>query len=518
MNEKTDTKTTDGKRPGLGMAGILRRILFGIACLVTLIALFYAEEDWRGKHAWNKFKTEWEARGEKFDLQSFVPPPVPDDQNFAMTPFLAPLFDYNPRPLQPGQSLAKDTNAYNRALNFAEDLGYPESSAKWVRSEPTDLQAWAVAIQKKLNGKAPVTAPATRAEAATEILSALEKYQPVLDEIQTASRRPYSRFNVGYADANPSTILLPHLAVMKRMSQIYGLRASSELALGQNEQASADVKMAVYLSGTVKNEPFLICGLVRIAILQLTFPHIWEGLATHQWTDAQLVEFETEFGKIDLLAEYGVTMRGERALGNGEMDYVSKHGGVSENFGPDHPSTGFHGMPGGWFHQNQVIINRMHQESLLPPVDAANHRVDVEKASTYTSALDQELSGGFYPYKMFARMLLPALDKAINKYAFAQANLDLTIVACALERYRLANGQYPDSLAALSPKFITAVPNDVISGEPLKYRRTDDGQFLLYSVGWNGKDDGGNVAMTTGTTPRMDQMQGDWVWPPYPAK
>jgi hypothetical protein len=519
MNENISTQTTDEKRPRRGMAGILRRILFCVACLVTLIALYYAEENWRGKRAWNKFKTEWEAKGEKFDLQSFVPPPVPDDQNFAMTPFLAPLFDFNPRPLQPGQSLQKDTNAVNRIMNFANDLGYPDSSAVWAKSQPTDLQAWAAGIQKKLNGKeAPVTAPATRAEAAREILSALQKYQPVLDEIQAASRRPYSRFNISYADEFPATILLPHLAVIKRMAQIYGLRASSELALGQNDAASADVNMTVYLSGTMKDEPFLISGLVRIAILQLTFPHIWEGLATHQWTDAQLLEFETELRKIDLLAEYEVTMRGERALGNGNLDFLSRHRGAHEAFGQDGSGTGFPGMPSGWWYQNQVIINRMHQEFLLPPVDAANHHVDAEKASMYGSALDQEFSGGFPPYKILAKMLLPALDKAINKYAFAQANLDLARVACALERYRIANGQYPDSLTALSPQFITTVPNDVISGEALKYRRTDDGNFLLYSVGWNGKDDRGNVAMTTGTTPHMDQMQGDWVWPPYPAK
>jgi hypothetical protein len=201
------------------------------------------------------------------------------------------------------------------------------------------------------------------------------------------------------------------------------------------------------------------------------------------------------------------------------MDYVSRHGGVSEEMGPDRPSAGFPAMPSGWFHQNQVIINRMHQEFLLPPADVAHHRVDVAKSAELGNAMDQELSGGFPPYKIFARLLLPALDNAIQKYAFAQANLDLARVACALERYRLANGQYPETLAALSPKFITSVPNDVISGEPLKYRRTNDGQFLLYSVGWNGKDDRGNVAMTTnGTTPHMDQTQGDWVWPPYPAK
>jgi len=65
---------------------ILKRVLLVGACLIALVALFYAEEDWRGWHAWTQFKHKWEARGEQFSLARVVPPPVPDEQNFALTP------------------------------------------------------------------------------------------------------------------------------------------------------------------------------------------------------------------------------------------------------------------------------------------------------------------------------------------------------------------------------------------------------------------------------------------------
>ena len=70
-----------------------KRSLFGLACFVTLIALLYAEEDWRGKHDWENFKHEWEAKGEKFDRASVVPPLVPDEQNFALTPLVASSYE-----------------------------------------------------------------------------------------------------------------------------------------------------------------------------------------------------------------------------------------------------------------------------------------------------------------------------------------------------------------------------------------------------------------------------------------
>ena len=92
----------------------------------------------------------------------------------------------------------------------------------------------------------------------------------------------------------------------------------------------------------------------------------------------------------------------------------------------------------------------------------------------------------------------PRSDVSLKTFAYAQASVDLARMAIALERYRLAHGEYPESLDALAPQFMEKVPHDVIGGRPLHYRRTDDGQFVLYSVGWNETDDGGVVVLTKG--------------------
>src|ERR1017187_895905 len=69
---------------------LLGRRFLVLGCLVTLTALFYAVANWRGRRAWQDFKRAREAEGERFELASFVPPQVPDDQNF----FAAPLWTY----------------------------------------------------------------------------------------------------------------------------------------------------------------------------------------------------------------------------------------------------------------------------------------------------------------------------------------------------------------------------------------------------------------------------------------
>jgi nanoRNase/pAp phosphatase (c-di-AMP/oligoRNAs hydrolase) len=116
------------------------------------------------------------------------------------------------------------------------------------------------------------------------------------------------------------------------------------------------------------------------------------------------------------------------------------------------------------------------------------------------------------PNNTYARDLLPGLVYALRKFAYAQSSVDLARVACALERYRLAHNEFPESLDALSPQFIKKVPHDIIGGQPLHYRRTSDGTFLLYSIGWNETDDGGIFVFREYSTYFVDDSKSDWVW------
>jgi hypothetical protein len=86
--------------------------------------------------------------------------------------------------------------------------------------------------------------------------------------------------------------------------------------------------------------------------------------------------------------------------------------------------------------------------------------------------------------------LFPAVQKcqhARDRADQLERNLH---VAVALAAYRKANGRYPAKLADLAPKFLPEVPSDLFAERPLNYKPDANG-YLLYSVGLNGKDDGG---------------------------
>ena len=70
----------------------VRRILIVLAWTATILALLYGEENWRGWRAWSKYRQAAEARGEQLDYTAFIPKPIPDEQNFAATPFIQSWF------------------------------------------------------------------------------------------------------------------------------------------------------------------------------------------------------------------------------------------------------------------------------------------------------------------------------------------------------------------------------------------------------------------------------------------
>ena len=488
---------------------IWRRILIGVATLATLIAIFYTEEDWRGKRAWGNYKHEWEAKGEKFDWQAFVPPSVPDDQNF----FTAPIFTN----MLNGKIVMNPYHS-DGSPDFRpekDEVGYLGGEGK---TRITDLKTWQVSYRNPTNAslaKEFPVAPQPQTPAA-DVLFALSKFDSAIEELRQASQRPYASVPLNYEDGfNSASSLLPVLAELKRCTQVLQLRAVAELADGESAKALDDVKLSLYLNNSLRSSPFLISHLVRMAIANIALQPIWEGLAEHEWSDEQLVALDAELAKMDFLAHYEFTMRGERAFAiasfenqrrTREVIVPQEDGGVITN------SLRF--MPSAYFYQNELAFARMQQQWLLPLVDTNSRIVSpaaLQRAENSVHAEQKHYS----PYKVQALMLFPAIGRAVEKFAAIQSSIDLARIACALERYRLAHGEYPETLDALMPQFIEKLPHDIIGGQPLHYRRTADGKFLLYSIGWNETDDGGQVALKKDGS--EDREKGDCVWQ-YPMK
>jgi hypothetical protein len=485
-----------------------RRILVAIACLATLIAVFYAEEDWRGKHAWDGYRREWEAKGEKFDWQALVPPAVPAGQNF----FAAPIFTN----MQNGNIVMNPWHSDGSPSVWPENdaVGYLGGEGK---TRITDLKTYQASYRNPTNAslaKEFPVAPQPQTPA-KDVLFALSKFDSAIEELRQASQRPYASVPLNYEDGfGSASSLLPVLAELKRCTQVLQLRAVAELADGQSEKAFDDVKLLLYLNKSLRNSPFLISHLVRFAIVAIGLQPVWEGLAEHKWSDEQLAALESELAKMDFLADYGFIMRGERAFAIKSFENQRRTREMISYTDAGDITNKLTFMPGAYFYQNELAIARIQQQWILPLVDV-NSRVISPVAFQRANEAVQAQMKHYSPYTVQALMLFPPISRTATKLAAVQASIDLARVACALERYHIAHGEYPEALDTLAPQFIETLPHDIINGKPLQYRREANGQFILYSVGWNETDDGGQAGLNKDG--RFDWQRGDWVWQ-YPQK
>ncbi len=109
-----------------------------------------------------------------------------------------------------------------------------------------------------------------------------------------------------------------------------------------------------------------------------------------------------------------------------------------------------------------------------------------------------------------AGIVSPVYTRAWQVTAQTQASARQAMMACALERYHMMKGVYPKDLSALAPEFVKEVALDPVTGQRMPYRQDSKSDFLLYSVGWNGVDEGGKVCYAPGGA--ADLINGDWVW------
>jgi hypothetical protein len=92
-----------------------------------------------------------------------------------------------------------------------------------------------------------------------------------------------------------------------------------------------------------------------------------------------------------------------------------------------------------------------------------------------------------------------------------QARLHCAVAALAAERYRLAEHRWPETLDALVPAYLGAVPLDPFDCRPLRLRQVADG-IIVYSVGPDRTDDGGKLDRTQPDASGSDS--GFQLWDP----
>ncbi len=518
----------------------LTRAALTAVWIVTVVALAYGIANWRGRRAWEAERHHLEARGVPVDFIQIIPKPIPDERNFGATPFIRSWFERT----NYSSDFWKDD--YDRAWPLVKNPAPGVNPYRW-----SDLDSWAGALTlaaTNTSAKPPRTKPPlptfpSRAAAAARVLKGFESSEWWRRELQEALQRPETRYPLTYDLENPWGILGPHLSKVKTACNRLNLRACAHLAAGHPQEALEDVTLILELAEGLRSEPFLISYLVRLACLQIGLQPVWEGLAGHAWTDAQLQVLEERLGSIETFTGLDRSLAAERATAIHMADLLAsgacRLGQLWTGTSPSETTLALADrlIPRGWYQREKVEYSRLLDEWMSNGWDAGARRMYPAALAENLRRLESQLGAPGWEestdlnapidwslhdevtlrdvmnHRILGMNLLRELPKIPPKAASAQIAVDQARIACAIERYRLANDELPASLSALVPRFISAMPQDPLAGTDYVYRREADDTYLLYSLGWNRRDDGGTLGAH-----RFDPRDGDWVWalPPAP--
>jgi hypothetical protein len=322
----------------------------------------------------------------------------------------------------------------------------------------------------------------------------------------------------------PVEIPIPNFVAIRSVAQVLGSRAQCHLLLGQPEAALRDLSLIHDLGGFLDARPAkypmtLVAAMINVAVTGLSSGIIADGLRLQAWREPQLAAIQKELNEINLLPFVSGAFKLERAsvcrtieitpaaewttlFSIGRKDVSLSEKLINPRF------LLYRLMPRGWFYQNMAAVAVIEQK-WDKIIDETNNLVMSHQADDASREATKTL-GRSSPYTLLAARAIPNLTKATQTAARNQTLVNEALIACALERHRLIHQEYPEALDILVPTLIEKLPHDLIGGQPLKYHRTDDGHFALYSVGWNERDDGGIPGLKKDGS--VDLEKGDWVW------
>ena len=473
----------------------LRRLLFIMAVLVTLVILAWTEEEWRAARAWVACQGELAARGERLDRSVCEPAFIPVARNLALTPLLADLWRYTADERTGVAVFPRERDAIIKAPLLRTMPRFDEHTRASTpvvpdvyQGQPTDLLAWQRFYRQHAQE---VGLPAINGEKlplpAEDLLHALEHFRPVLTEVEHAATvmpdgilcTPADPGDNGLVALGPSG---------ERIIQTLSLRASARLVSGHASEACRDIETILWLRDALTGEPAEIFpNTFRLLFTQRALQPVWEGLSERAWQAEELAWLQHRLQNIQALADFQRCLRGERVFNLGLIDDYLRGRYTSQEFigsygdWTQRASTWLtvHG-PDAWVVQNKIGLCWFYQDYLLPVIDVASHRVRLDRQAAAARASQKIARQPVRPTQYLLAVTLPMVIGIFDGVANLQAALDEAVTACALERWaRAHDGRYPATLGELVPQYLDRVPNGVVDGLPLAYHQTPDGRYQL---------------------------------------
>jgi hypothetical protein len=272
---------------------------------------------------------------------------------------------------------------------------------------------------------------------------------------------------------------MPHLVKVREGARL--LRLEGVFLVEENDPKGAvkAVVDGVALGRTLTREPKVISVSTGRAAEVISITGLERLLSRIPFTETQFTELSTS---LDASEDNGALLRGwwgERACASSFFEDPS----VTTALG------------GGFFEARYKAMGRWKADHLFL-LEAWRETMNVAQtplpgrlllAKNLGPELERRVVAGRHAV---TAQVFPSVDGFITREARWAAFSRCAQLSLGIERYRLRTGRTPDTLDALVPEYLVAVPQDPFDGQPLRYKQRENG-YVVYSLGVNLRDDGG---------------------------
>jgi hypothetical protein len=491
------------------------KMLIVLAVMLAVVCLIAVVRHYQLRWATDAYIAQLKAQGEPMDLAQAIPPPMPPEQNSA------------------------DTFRQAAALMKAEDWWSTNDIPGMTMMAPGKAM---VLWQQPDVWNRIVTNSWQKVGAAIDLdKNSLALLCQIIDKPDFDFQINY---RAGVADVDFPKLYLPE---SKRAAQKLSGAAVYGVHNGDTASAVENIRAALAIIHAMRQQRFEITELVRMAMAHIAVAATWELLQATNVTDRQLTDLQASWENLDFISSAVNALAMERASGlittakwrksNTELNrMLLVDPKIRETVGLK-PETAWDTIKikpkvflwRYWWSYPDELRQFKGYQVLMDTMRAAQTNGSFQKAlDNQTEKLDELgitkldynywglYSGNPNFHSMLSQSVM-TMTAVVRRVMAVETAKRTVITAIALKRYQLKHGNYPPNLNALVPEFLSTVPLDPVDGQSLRYRLNADGTFLLYSVGPNGKDDGGNPQLEKGVEGSnfywLNPHALDWVWP-----
>jgi hypothetical protein len=349
-----------------------------------------------------------------------------------------------------------------------------------------------------------------------EAIAFLTRHVETLELLRQAAARPTCRFIRDYS--RPSVdMLLPEIQFFRDAARILSVSARHQASIGEIPAALSDVISIMKMSLHASSEPILISGLVGLSIDSIAIDVFIDILPFIDADDLVLLKRNDIHNFLSTPPSLTKSMYGEEAFGliifsifgTGEFEQWQLASLLMDDLH----------VPDSFYQQNSFLNPTLAAYRIfLFPQDLAIYQQTMhtyqrvaESSDSYAAKqttlkrIEDDLSSG-RPKGFITAYLIPAISKAIESAEKARMRHTTALVAIAATEFRVAHGSLPEKADAMVPDFLPFLPKDAfLDTSRIRYSSKDDG-VAIYSVGPNGKDDGGPGPQMDNDQPKTDDV------------